>query len=93
MTAPARDRAVLGRAPARIAQLDGVYDSKAGQTGRTGQRLENKPELSAISGRNARSYDPKLASRPAYWPIPSAYAVSRPLRVGQALQQNRAPSA
>jgi hypothetical protein len=91
MTAPARDRAVLRPAPARIAQLDGVYDSKTGQTGQTGQHLENKPELSALSGQIARSHDPKLASRSAYWPIPAAYAVSRPLRAAQALQQNRAP--
>jgi hypothetical protein len=79
MTAPARDRAVLRRAPARIAQLDRVYVSKAGQTGQTGQHVENKQELSAISGRNARSYDPKLASRTVYWPIPAACAVSMPI--------------
>jgi hypothetical protein len=90
MTAPATDRAPLRRAPARIAQRDRVYASKAGQTG---QNLENKQKLSAISGQIALSYDPKLASTTACWPIPAAYAVSRPLRAAQALQRNRAPSA
>jgi hypothetical protein len=93
MTAPATDRAPLRRAPARIAQRDRVYASKAGQTGQTGQHLENKQKLSAISGQIALSYDPKLASTTACWPIPAAYAVSRPLRAAQALQRNRAPSA
>jgi len=92
MTAPATDRAPFRHAPARNAQHDRVYASKAGQTGQTGQHLENKQELSAISGQIAHSYDPKLASRTAYWPIPAACAVSIPIAFPRGCPNYGAPA-
>jgi hypothetical protein len=91
MTPLALNYAVLRYAPARIAQLDGVYDSKAGQTGQIGQHLENNQKLSAISGENAPSCGPKLASRTAYWPIPGC-DVSTQIGGAHAPPQNRVPS-
>jgi hypothetical protein len=92
MTDPALDCAALRRAPARIAQLEGVYDSTTGQSGQTGHRVEYAQELRAVSGRKARSYDPKLASRTTHRPIPAACDAGRPIGAAHAhLQGAPAP--
>jgi hypothetical protein len=82
MILPTLNRTVLRWALAQIAQLDRDYDSKTGQSGQTGHRLENAQELHAVSGRKARSYDPRLASRTVHRPIPAACGASR--RIGAA---------
>jgi hypothetical protein len=89
MTDPALDCAALRRAPARIAQLEGAYDSKTGQAGQTGHGVEYAQELRAVSGRKARSYDPKLAT--IHRPIPAARDDSRPIGVAHVHPQ-RAPA-
>jgi hypothetical protein len=91
MTPLPLDHAVLRYASAQIAQPNGVYDSKAGQTGQTGQRIEQKQEFSAIAGRNACGYAPKPASRTADWPIPVC-DVSTQIGAAHAPPQNRVPS-
>jgi hypothetical protein len=91
MTRLPLDHAVLRYAAAQIAQPNGIYDSKTGQTGQPGQRIEHKQELSAISGWDARNCAPKLASRTADWPIP-ACDVSPHIGAAHAPPQNRVPS-
>jgi hypothetical protein len=91
MILPTQNRTVLRWALAQIAQLDRVYDSKTGQSGHTGHRVEYAQELRAVSGRKARSYDPKLASRTTHRLIPAACQVSSWIGAAQAHLQDGAP--
>jgi hypothetical protein len=84
MILPVLNRTVLRSALAQIAQLDGVYDSKTGQSGQSGQHIENARELAAISGQKPHSYAPELASgRVRRW-MPAECDVSSPIGAGHA---------
>ena len=84
MILPALNRTVLRSALAQIAQLDGAYDLKTGQSGHTGQHIENAQELAAISGQKPQSYAPELANgRVRRW-MPAARDASNPIGAAHA---------
>ena len=62
MNLPELDRAVLARSLAQVARLGETYVPKTGQTGQTGQRIENAWRFGATPGQKLTSRPPKLAS-------------------------------
>jgi hypothetical protein len=62
MTLPALDRAVLARRLAQVAQLRETYVPKTGQTGQSGQRIENARKFDATPDQKPTSHHPKLTS-------------------------------
>jgi hypothetical protein len=84
MILPALNRIVLRSALVQIAQLDGFYVFKTGQSGQTGQ------QLGAISVPKPHSYAFKLASGTVHRQIPVACDVSRPIGAAHAGPQGGA---
>jgi hypothetical protein len=84
MILPALNRTVLRSALAQIAQLDGAYDSKTGQSGQIGQHIENAQELGAISGQKPHSYAPELANESVRRWMHDACDVSNPIGAAHA---------
>ena len=62
MILAARERAVLVGGCAQVAHLRGTYVPKTGQTGQTGQLIENAGEFDAPAGQKPTSRHAKLAS-------------------------------
>jgi hypothetical protein len=86
MTFPALDRAVATGRLAQNAQLKETYVPKTGQTGQTGQRIEDAWRFGATPGQKLIGRHPKLASayhKPAggtvQQPNPAAQDVRTPI--------------
>jgi hypothetical protein len=79
MTLPALDRAVATGRLAQIALLKETYVPKTGQTGQTGQRIEDAWKFGAAFGQKLTSRHPKLASGTAQQPNPAAQDVRTPV--------------
>jgi hypothetical protein len=76
---PTLDRAVLGGAPAQIAQLMGPYVSKTDQTAQTDQRIETIEQFDSPPGHKLTSGGPKLTSGTAQQPSPLVQVIGASL--------------
>jgi hypothetical protein len=64
MNRPVIERVIVGGRRTATAQLERACAPKTGQTGQTGQWVENAWEFGAFSGQKPPSHDSKLASAP-----------------------------